>query len=379
MTDGPAVVFVYDHFYPDYSAGGPVTSLANLANLLAQQFPLKIITSARIYESGKRMNEVSVNGWSKWKDIDVWYATDSASVRKAIETLPAGSVLYLNGIFSPQFFLYPLWLSRKRSLRAIITPRGMLQRGALENGSIKKRTFIKLLTLSGLHRNAHWHATDTEERNDIQTLIKPRSQVTVIANVPKAALELPVQIEKKPGQLRLVYFSLISAKKNLLFLLELLRLPELQGVTLDIAGPIKDQSYWRDCLRFIDDASLQAQVRYVGEVEPYNVSSFLSQYHVFVLPTLGENFGHAIMESFGAARPVLISDRTPWKDVNEAQAGRSVPLEKKVWCDSLIAMRGWDQFEFDKHAGAARRFFDVKINFALLRSSYSKLFTDALR
>ena len=38
------------------------------------------------------------------------------------------------------------------------------------------------------------------------------------------------------------------------------------------------------------------------------------------LPSKGENFGHIIMESLAASTPVIISDLTPWKDLENARA-----------------------------------------------------------
>ena len=35
----------------------------------------------------------------------------------------------------------------------------------------------------------------------------------------------------------------------------------------------------------------------------------------FLLPTGGENFGHAIFEALSCGVPALISDRTPWRDL----------------------------------------------------------------
>jgi glycosyltransferase involved in cell wall biosynthesis len=45
-----------------------------------------------------------------------------------------------------------------------------------------------------------------------------------------------------------------------------------------------------------------------------------------VLPTLGENFGHAIFESLAAGRPVLISDQTPWRNLKQDFAGWDIAL-----------------------------------------------------
>ena len=45
------------------------------------------------------------------------------------------------------------------------------------------------------------------------------------------------------------------------------------------------------------------------------------------LPTTGENFGHAILESFINSRPVIISDKTPWKGLHNLHVGFDLPLD----------------------------------------------------
>ncbi len=45
------------------------------------------------------------------------------------------------------------------------------------------------------------------------------------------------------------------------------------------------------------------------------------------MPTTGENFGHAILESFMNSRPVVISDRTPWQNLSSKNIGYDIPLD----------------------------------------------------
>ena len=52
----------------------------------------------------------------------------------------------------------------------------------------------------------------------------------------------------------------------------------------------------------------------------------LAGYDLFLLPTRGENFGHAIFDALEVGLPVLISDQTPWRDLERIGAGWSLPL-----------------------------------------------------
>ena len=49
-----------------------------------------------------------------------------------------------------------------------------------------------------------------------------------------------------------------------------------------------------------------------------------------ILPTLGENFGHVIVEAWTAGCPVLVSDRTPWRQLASHGVGWDVALDHRA-------------------------------------------------
>ena len=49
--------------------------------------------------------------------------------------------------------------------------------------------------------------------------------------------------------------------------------------------------------------------------------SFLSRFDLFVFPTLGENFGHVVLESLAAGTPVIVGNDTPWHQIETVGAG----------------------------------------------------------
>ncbi len=86
---------------------------------------------------------------------------------------------------------------------------------------------------------------------------------------------------------------------------------------------------------------------------PTHVLETLSAYDLFVLPSLGENYGHVVFESLSSGTPVLISDKTPWFSSADC-AIRSLPLDKpKQWAvtiDQHARLSANERFEFKKHA-----------------------------
>jgi len=106
---------------------------------------------------------------------------------------------------------------------------------------------------------------------------------------------------------------------------------KLPGVVeLDLWGPLEDKAYWGSCQQLIALSPPSLSVRYKGEVEHERLHDLLKNYDVMLMPTLGENFGHAIIEALDAGLPVVISDRTPWRNLEQSGVGVDLPLEDEA-------------------------------------------------
>jgi glycosyltransferase involved in cell wall biosynthesis len=108
-------------------------------------------------------------------------------------------------------------------------------------------------------------------------------------------------------------------------------------VQFDMWGPIEDVNYWQRCRRELERLPDNVLATYCGAVEPTAVRSTLAAYDALLFPTLGENFGHVIVEAFTAACPVVTSDRTPWRNLQAQKAGWDLPLEDPAAFQAVLA------------------------------------------
>lgn len=174
-----------------------------------------------------------------------------------------------------------------------------------------------------------------------------------------------------------IYFADFP-QKNLLFALELLG--GLAGpVEFDVIGPVDDRGYWSECLRKIAALPANVTVRYRGTVPRERVLEVTGEYHFFVLPTLGENFGYAILEAMAAGCPVIISDRTPWRNTKEQGTGWSLPLEDfGLWRRVLQECVDMGPQEYEKLSLQARASVEAWATSANKRDQTIELFQSAL-
>jgi glycosyltransferase involved in cell wall biosynthesis len=196
----------------------------------------------------------------------------------------------------------------------------------------------------------------------------------VAQNVPKQPwqekLEIPIG---NPNPLRLVFLSLITEKKNLHLVLEALKIIEFP-VVFDIYGPVKDSQYWNHCLQLISEQPLNVKCEYHGAVKSERSQEIFSQYHALVLPSKGENFGHAIYECLSVGRPVIIGKNTPWKDVENDKAGWLVELDSQDVKEAVIKLGKLNQIEFESVSNNALKMAQNYFDQSDFESDYERLF-----
>ncbi len=380
------VVVLYEYFYPGYKAGGPIQSLVNMIDALNNEFDFRVITTAFDLNDTTPYTNIFTNSWNdvtftdKNYSIKVWYSTSSnlnfGHFRKIIhEANP--SIIYINGLFT-NWFSKPLILYKFRSINAstmIVAPRGMLQKGALELKGFKKKVFIFIFKATGFFKNITWHATTIDEAKDIILRIGKKATIITALNIPKTPLTQFKNNVKEEGKLKLVYLSLITEKKNLYFLLEILAQSHGE-IQLSIYGPIKDKAYWNACLQIIQKMPSHIHVEYKNDILPNLVQSTIQQYDAFISLTKGENFGHAIFEAFSCGIPVITSNFTPWNNLEKQEAGWNVDINDKLsiinLLNQLAMLNGSNWVKYNSNAlSIAHKYYYEESNFI---ESYKKLF-----
>ncbi|MCX6924881.1 MAG: glycosyltransferase [Verrucomicrobia bacterium] len=336
----PTVLILVRHFVPAYKAGGPVRTLEAMIHHLAGAYRFKVLACDRDLGDTSPFPGIQVNQWNRVGAAEVLYLPRGpASPLHMLWAIKNTNfdLLYANSFFDPLFTLVPLLARRfglRRNQSVILAPRGELSPGALAQKRAKKRAYLALALRSGLYRNVTWHASSSLERAEItQSLCQfggvSANELRLHVALDLACLAIPAVSplpHKSAGRLRAVFISRISPKKNLLAAIELL--VRVSGnVSLDIYGAVDDQNYWRNCQQAIAQLGGATQVTYKGAIQHQEVVRVLSGYDVFLFPTLGENFGHVILEAMIAGCPVVTSDQTPWRDLAAKKAGWDLPLE----------------------------------------------------
>lgn len=327
----PQVLVFIDWYLPGFKAGGPVRSLANLVDHLRDRIDFHIVTTDTDYTENKPYPNVVPDQWTVLPGGErVWYASRSgvnADVWKRLLAEKRWDTVYINGLYSRSFSIRPLLLLKGSDQRRVVAVRGMLAHGMMKHGALKKRGFLFAMRMLGAYKKVVFQATNAEEEQDVRKWIARDAEVDLVPNLGrKLFATAPPERTKQSGELRLVSVARIAREKNTLFAIE--RLRRATGkVSFDLFGPIYDTAYWGACQQAITQLPANVTVMHKGTVDPDQVGALFTQYHALFMPSEGENFGHTMIEALAAGLPLLISDRTPWRELRAASAGWDLPLE----------------------------------------------------
>ena len=345
----PIVAILVGHYLPGSKAGGPIRSVANLVLALGDEFDLRVIAHDRDLGDTAPYPGVSTDAWTPVGRAQVHYVSPARANRAGIEaalTELRPDLVYCQSYFSPLFSIGPRLLRLRGRLPCpiLVAPRGEFSPGALALKSPKKRLFLALSRLLGLDRGVSWHATAPEEAEDIRRTIGPGADILLAPPLPTPDDRPLVPRPKIPGELEAIFVSRISPKKNLLAAIEILA--EIPGVRLTIYGPKEDAAYWETCHARAQE--LNVAICEGGVLAPEEVRPAFERGHVFLFPTLGENYGHVVMEALSAGTPILLSDQTPWRDLRRLGVGWDLSLADRTGFRAAIEeLRAMNQSRFD--------------------------------
>ncbi len=328
-------ILVFAGFYlPGFKAGGPVRSLDGMVSQLGEFYDFWIITSDRDLGDEKPYQEVLINHWQDVGHAKVFYVQRSSFGLRTIHRLVREcdpDFLYFNSFFDICFTIKPLLLWQigffSKKITTVLAPRGEFAEGALAIKPFRKKVYLFVAKIIGLSRGIKWQATSQHEAHDVKQKVGATADIRMASNLTSICEYIPNEGNNRvAGILRIVCVARISPNKNILEALKI-----LSGVCCEVEfnlyGPIENLMYWRECEDVIKTLPENVKVSVHGEISHEKINGTLRKYDLFFLPTAGENFGHAIFEAFRAGMPVLISDLTPWRNLEEKGIGWDIGLE----------------------------------------------------
>ncbi len=342
--DKPTILIMAEYYLPGYEGGGIIRAVSNLVERLGDDFNFKIITRDRDINSNNPYLNVNIDSWNIIGKAEVLYLSPKHTSFRYIQDLlwkTPCDLIYLNGLFDKIFSIFPLLLKRIGSCPdkpVILAPRGVLLAGSMGSKTFKKRIYLFVSKKIGLYHDLIWHASSHAEEKSIRQFFNVFQQIAIVPDLPPTVVKKSyLSRTKQSGKLKLLFFSRIAPVKNLHGALESLK--HVRGsIQFNIYGPVDDQNYWEYCQKISQQLPKNIEVQYLGSVSYAEVPTMMQAHHLLFLPTFSENFGYVLLESFINGLPVLVSDQTPWCELQQKNAGWDISLENAMQFDSILQL-----------------------------------------
>jgi glycosyltransferase involved in cell wall biosynthesis len=370
------------YYLPSFKGGGPIQSIRNLVDNFGEKIDFYILAADRDLDDKKPFSNVVVDEWIRVEKALVYYTDTRILNWRKLKTIIKNidfDIIYLNSFFAFKDSMIPIFLHKINSIstsRIILAPRGQFSKGALGLKSWKKKSFVAIAKFLKLYKNIDWHATTEIEKRDIESIFGYRTRVHVANNLTLnyEKYKFDKTLSKQQGEIKLVYIARIHPMKNLLQTLKILQ--KIEGkVKFSIYGPIEDKAYWDKCQNEISKLNENIEANYFGLIANDKVNEIYQEHHVAILMTLGENFGHSITEALIGGCPVIISDRTPWRNLVEFNVGYDIPLDNDG--DIVSAISHYIEMDNLNYEVSSKKAFDyakTKSNTDENINSYLKMF-----
>jgi glycosyltransferase involved in cell wall biosynthesis len=339
----------------------------NIVDRLHDQYDFFIVT--RNYDSKSNptpYSDVTLGDWNVVGNASVFYLTDNEIRRPVFTKLVvkvSPDIVFVNSTFCTPavVFLWARWLGDFAKIPIIVSPCGSLAPACLKIKRFKKRTYLNIAKILGFYNGVIWRASSEQEKQEIELEFGGSAHVAIAPDLTPPVLIPDFSINqkpnKRPGSVRLIYFSRIEVKKNLKFLLECLKTATSGEIHLRIMGPVDDEDYWRKCVDVIKRLPGNVKVDYLGPQPQHKALQEMVDSHFFVLPTQNENFGYVFLESLSAGCPNITSDQTVWTDLAKHNAGWRIPLSDiEKWIGTIKECVEMDDAAFRKMSFCARSY-----------------------
>jgi glycosyltransferase involved in cell wall biosynthesis len=340
------VVHVSAYFAPAFGYGGPPRSILGLCRHLQQAgVQVEVLTTTA---NGEQDLLASGESLDHYEGIPVRYLRrafprrffGAAGLAPALRAAFHGAdLVHLHGLWN-----VPVWTAAREARRSglpyVISPRGMLETGALAQRAWRKRLAWRALEQRNLRAAALLHATSAGEQQTVQAMFPgvPTAMIPNGVEPHEAATADASECRRRAGipddAPMVLYLGRIHRVKRLDLLAA--AFTTVQGLhpqaRLVIAGP-DESGHRRELQRCF--APLGDAVHWTGAVDRQEKSSWLAAANVLVMCSDSESFGLSAVEALSAGLPVVATRTCPWEELETAGAGFWVEQQPQAIADAV--------------------------------------------
>ena len=287
------------HLIPDFSIkmGGPALALESLCNALNKREVEQTVVS--LYTNDFELSDVEMISCNS-SDKAFGYSLKFKKWLKA--NLQKFDLVQIHSIWLYHSYLASN-LCRKYKIPYVVRLCGMLDKWSMQQKSLKKNLYLKLIEKKNLQNAWAIHCATNEEV--ISSKIMSINKNVIVCPIPiNRAFFSESQVGRKKNQL--LFLGRLHYKKQPELLIEALADGTFEEFKLVIAGD-GDKKYVESLKSKVDKAGLTKRVDFRGFISGNEKISLFRESSFFILPSLQENFGVAVAESMASGCVPVVS------------------------------------------------------------------------
>jgi len=347
------ICLVSSSFYPATFYGGPISSTWDLSKKLAENgYEIYVSTTNA---NGDRKLSVKSNHFLKQENhVFVKYYNEQIINKFSFSFLfgiwldiKKSDIIYIQYLFH-YTVLFSLLFSVIQKKKIVVCPRGSFSFFTLNN----KLPFIKLLWLNFFIKpmidKIIWQASSYLEKSDILNKF-PNANVEIINDgIDYDSFQNSITVSRNElinkftsntfDDVSSIFFSMgrLHKIKGFDVLIDAfnLLLEKDEYAKLIIAGG--DDGVEKKLKNQIKNLNLSSSVFLIGAVNFEDKKLLLNNCDYFTLASEFESFGIVIAEALACGVPVVVSNKTPWKDIEVNNCGILVDNEKNSFYNAFL-------------------------------------------
>jgi glycosyltransferase involved in cell wall biosynthesis len=346
------ICLVSSSFYPATFYGGPISATWDLSKKLAEK-GIEVYVSTTNANGSKKLDFECNKYLKKEENVFVKYYNEQITNKFSLSfifgiwsDIEKSDIVYIQYLFH-YTVLFSLLFSVFQKKKVVLCPRGSLSLWGLSY----KYKWIKMIWLSvfvsPFVKNVIWQACSYLEFNDIKNIFNESKIVEINDGIDFASFQDSEKISKlelinrfsnqdfqivsdvffSMGRLHLIKgFDVLIDAFNLFLEKDKHAKLIIAGGDDGVGGQLKSQ---------IEKLNLSSSVFLIGDVNFENKKMLLNNCDYFALASEFESFGIVIAEALSCGKPVVVSNKTPWKDIQINNCGILADREKNSFNDAF--------------------------------------------
>ena len=347
------ICLVSSSFSPAHIYGGPIFATCDLSKQLSNN-GFHVYVSTTNANGANRLNvdtnvfiENSKNVFVKYYNEQLINKFSYRFIFGISSDIKKSDFVYIQYLFH-YTVLFSLLFAIIHDKKIIICPRGSFSLFTLNNSLVfLKSIWLKLFVKPFLNK-IQWHASSYIEREDILTYFSDANVIVIHDGIDcklfknEEKINVKILLENLTNNsfdhVSHLFFSMGRLHKIKRFdvLIDAFHLfvKKYQRAKLVIAGA--DDGVERDLIKQINYLNLSDSVFLLGPIDFKKKKQLYHHCDVFCLASEFESFGIVVAESFSCGTPVVVSNKTPWKEIEKNNCGIFTNNDKYSFYEAFI-------------------------------------------